>query len=448
MDRGLVDTCLWERRRITIPPHLGYGASGVGAVIPPHATLVFYIRLIKIERGGIQLQKDVSLEDLWLAGMEAYRTNEWQTVIDQLEEAIRAFDAYQNATLLCLQQCSQNGPPQLSDKDKETMKKYAGGTEDHLFLQFLTYAAKARCVRECKAEALTPNQRYPDPEILVRLKNRDPYSFLHFAYYQLGDFKEGAKCFFTFMFHNMNSDLIPGNDRFYRKTLEWGRMIIECNIKWVWSTCGRLSAGLKAYDQENFLETVDLIESSLPLYREALDRCLLLCEDMLVMNTTEPDMSDGMREILDYYKPALAPDTLDYHSVLTFAVRELLECRVRCHDDVARVRGEVLGEYLPHHFHYLQFSYYKLGQLLKAAECAATYLSMAPSDEVMLHNIRYFTNNYKLRSEDFVPREEYVAIVEKLATEKRLLHFAAHGEPLKKQGRRGDWEPKQKHEEL
>ena len=136
-------------------------------------------------------------------------------------------------------------------------------------------------------------------------------------------------------------------------------IVIECDIKWVWSTCGRLSAGLKAYDQENFLETVDLIESSLPLYREALDRCLLLCEDMLVMNTTEPDMSDGMREILDYYKPALAPDTLDYHSVLTFAVRELLECRVRCHDDVARVRGEVLGQYLPHHFHYLQFSYYK-----------------------------------------------------------------------------------------
>ena len=62
-----------------------------------------------LSQGGIQLQKDVSLEDLWLAGMEAYRTNEWQTVIDQLEEAIRAFDAYQNATLLCLQQCSQNG---------------------------------------------------------------------------------------------------------------------------------------------------------------------------------------------------------------------------------------------------------------------------------------------------------------------------------------------------
>ena len=50
MDRGLVDMCLWERRRITIPPHLGYGSRGVGSIIPPEATLIFYVRLIKIER--------------------------------------------------------------------------------------------------------------------------------------------------------------------------------------------------------------------------------------------------------------------------------------------------------------------------------------------------------------------------------------------------------------
>ena len=50
MDRGLVGTCLWERRRITIPPHLGYGERGVGKIIPPNSTLVFYIRLIKLER--------------------------------------------------------------------------------------------------------------------------------------------------------------------------------------------------------------------------------------------------------------------------------------------------------------------------------------------------------------------------------------------------------------
>lgn len=50
MDRGLVNMCLWERRKITIPPHLGYGERGVGQTIPPNSTLVFYTRLIKIER--------------------------------------------------------------------------------------------------------------------------------------------------------------------------------------------------------------------------------------------------------------------------------------------------------------------------------------------------------------------------------------------------------------
>ena len=50
MDRGLLGTCLWERRRITIPPHLGYGERGVGSTIPPNSTLVFYVRLIKLER--------------------------------------------------------------------------------------------------------------------------------------------------------------------------------------------------------------------------------------------------------------------------------------------------------------------------------------------------------------------------------------------------------------
>ena len=53
MDQGLVGTCLGERRRITIPPHLGYGKKGVAGTIPPDSTLVFYIKLLDIERVSI-----------------------------------------------------------------------------------------------------------------------------------------------------------------------------------------------------------------------------------------------------------------------------------------------------------------------------------------------------------------------------------------------------------
>ncbi|KAH8246559.1 hypothetical protein KR038_009761 [Drosophila bunnanda] len=47
-DQGLLDMCVGEKRKLTIPPHLGYGDQGAGNVIPPKATLVFEVELINI----------------------------------------------------------------------------------------------------------------------------------------------------------------------------------------------------------------------------------------------------------------------------------------------------------------------------------------------------------------------------------------------------------------
>lgn len=49
-DQGLLGMCAGEKRRLVIPPELGYGASGAGDKIPPDATLIFETELIKIER--------------------------------------------------------------------------------------------------------------------------------------------------------------------------------------------------------------------------------------------------------------------------------------------------------------------------------------------------------------------------------------------------------------
>ena len=48
MDDGLVGLKVGGKRRLRIPPELGYGRAGVPGVIPPNAVLVFEVELVSI----------------------------------------------------------------------------------------------------------------------------------------------------------------------------------------------------------------------------------------------------------------------------------------------------------------------------------------------------------------------------------------------------------------
>ena len=47
-DEGVVGMKVGGVRRLTIPAAMGYGARGAGGVIPPNATLVFEVELLRV----------------------------------------------------------------------------------------------------------------------------------------------------------------------------------------------------------------------------------------------------------------------------------------------------------------------------------------------------------------------------------------------------------------
>ena len=352
--------------------------------------------------------------------------------MDTLEEALRLYHHYENITLACLKNCSTQSP-QLSETQKAVVT--AAIEEDPLMSQFLVYAARSKCVARCKGSQLPPKLRMPDSEVLSKFRQNEPYSYLHYSYFKLGNIEEGAKCLFTYCFSHTGVMCSDGLS-YYRRQLGLKDDQVMYRIPGKSPHHESYLIAKTAYESSDWQKSVTTFEEALVLYDTALEHCHLVCEDSLYLNLTQHGVSP--QKMAKFEEHSLKVDSMEYYALLTVIIREVLGCRIGCVDKLATIEGVHVDRYLENHFHYLQFAYYKLGLFEKAAETAATYLALDPSSVVMNDNIRLYTTKLNIPAESFVPRKEYVAMHARLEAAKELLHFARTRVPKKKEGLMGD----------
>ncbi len=89
----------------------------------------------------------------------------------------------------------------------------------------------------------------------------------------------------------------------------------------LWLTATVVCTGQTAYLEEKWLEAVDFFESSLVLYQDERSSCRLLCEDVLSINLTQPDMNEQKRKLFEEH--SLEPDAMEYYELLALITQEV-----------------------------------------------------------------------------------------------------------------------------
>eukprot|EP00118_Oscarella_pearsei_P025355 m.308037 g.308037 ORF g.308037 m.308037 type:complete len:495 (+) comp43296_c0_seq1:37-1521(+) len=331
-----------------------------------------------------------SYDELYTEALDAYEKESWTKTIKLMERAIDDYNKEREGLRQCKVACAK-------EAESEEVPAHLKGIE---FSYFHNILSQAGCLRQCKRDKFG-NRMWAavSEDILKAFRKRLPHMYLQLAYYKAGETVKAARSAATYLYYNPDDETAKSNAKFYESLPEVTEDVFKPID--IMKHMESFERGITLYDEKKWEEAVVEFENAVQEYLEERKMCRLLCDGNSIEKTSDVD------------------------AFMSNHVASLLQCRQGCVGRLATNRkGEEFEKFFEGLFHYLQFVYFKGGNLTKAVECATTYLLYHPEDEVMLKNVQLYKGFEGVSDGDFVARQEIVGKFNIEEMERKLLLLA------------------------
>ncbi|XP_044257307.1 prolyl 3-hydroxylase 1-like [Tribolium madens] len=329
---------------------------------------------------------------LYEKGVEAYLDNRFNACIVHFENAIQKYRDYrkklQNCRIMCKEEADLSEP--LYPTDIDDLLFFEKAVKNTLCIM--------RCKKVYKDNFFKFNVNKETEKLFEDLK---PYEYLHICYFQNKEVQKAASAAFTYLVSYPDDKIMSANLKYY-SSMSGVDMTEIVNFE-AKDYVYLYIHGVDAYERKDWVGVVDNMEESLVAYLQADEECRAQCEG---------PFDQG-------WYPDFIPSIANHFTYC-------LKCKQKCKTKLSSLNGEKHDDLLPSHYHYLQYAYFKRGDLKAACAAVASYLLFYPNDETMLENKKFYSKLPKASDDFFIPRPEALHYVQRHTYEQRILKFIVH----------------------
>ncbi|KAM9761987.1 prolyl 3-hydroxylase 2 [Menidia menidia] len=309
---------------------------------------------------------------LYDTAVRAFYAGDYESVALRMEEALRSHSEARRARVRCRLRCQDQHPfPEETFSDLSF---------------FDSVLRRAACMNRCIEEKLGSQSMHKVSEDVVQdFQRRIPYNYLQMAYQKLKQPEKAAAAAHTYFQANPEHVEMGQNLEQYKDIEGIAEdVFVDREAR---PHQYSFTEAVRSYDAGDYQGAAAQFEEALAEYFKADVHCRALCQG--------PQRFEGHDHLRYRYS---------LHELVSDHFTQVLHCEHECVRDLATRPGRLspIENYLPLHYDYLQFAYFKEDRLEEALACALTYLLFHEGDEFMTDNVDFYR---EVLGHDAKPRE-------------------------------------------